>query len=267
MGPPAPGNMRRMSSLSCYAKVQYDGTRFCGWQRQKTKRTVQGEIEKVLERLTGEHTGVVAAGRTDTGVHALAQYVSFDVENRWSPSALQRALNSLLPPDIWIASVGIAPPGFNARKDAATRRYHYVIGTDAAARSPFRRTREWALCSDLSTELLSKAAQPFLGEHDFRGYSAVSPGKRHYRCTVSEAGWHERSEEKGIIFEVEADRFLHRMVRFMVGTMIDVGTKRRALEDIFEILETADNSRASPPAPPHGLYLIGVTYPQLTEVS
>jgi len=264
LGPLPFPNMRHMPHLSCYAKIQFDGTRFSGWQRQKTDRTVQGEIERVLEQLTTLQTPVVAAGRTDAGVHALAQCVSFRVPDHWTVGELQHALNSLLPNDIWIETVGEVSPDFNARRSATSRRYRYIIGLDAAAHSPFRRGREWTLNAQIDRTELQACAKSFLGKHDFRAFSALDSTKPHFQCTIQDATWHERPEKKGIIFEVEADRFLHHMVRFMVGTMVDVGRGRRPIDDIETLLNEADNSNASPPAPPQGLYLIGVSYPQLT---
>ncbi len=252
-----------MPGVTTYAVLHFVGQAFSGWQRQASARTVQGEFDAALERLVGRRVATYAAGRTDTGVHALGQVVSFEMAARWSPDELLRALRAILPHDIWVAKVDRAPTGFNARRDATARRYRYVVGCDAAAHSPFRRPFEWALTHDLDRTLLHHAAAPFLGEHDFRPYSAVGQEKPHYRCRVALAEWRERNDAEGFIFTVEADRFLHRMVRFMVGTMVDVGIGRRPLEDVSRLLERPDNSETSPPAPPQGLYLLGARYSQL----
>lgn len=253
-----------MQVVPCYAVLHYLGHPFSGWQRQLSQRTVQGEFEQVLQRLVGRRVVTQAAGRTDAGVHALGQVVSFRVPARWEAPTLARALNALLPPDIWVARVGRAPDGFNARRHATSRCYRYVVGCDPAAESPFRRPFEWALCQPLDPELLTAAARQLPGEHDFRAFAAVGQKKPHYRCRVLEARWDARPNGEGFIFTIEADRFLHRMVRFLVGGMVDVGRGRRSPEDFAGLLASASNAEASPPAPPEGLYLVGARYPQLS---
>jgi tRNA pseudouridine38-40 synthase len=140
-----------------------------------------------------------------------------------------------------------------------------VIGCDAAAASPFRHRFEWALGRPLAPGTLDAAAGPLLGSHDFRAFAAVGQQKSHYRCTVIECAWTPRSDADGFIFTIEADRFLHRMVRFLVGTMVDAARGRRPAEDIARLLAGTDNREASPPAPPHGLFLVHVRYPELNE--
>jgi tRNA pseudouridine38-40 synthase len=245
------------------AVIQYDGGPFVGWQRQPAGRTVQADVETVLERLTGRRTPAVAAGRTDTGVHALGQAVSFTVPERWAADAagLRRALNALLPRDVWVESVRPMQAGFDARRGATARRYRYLIGTDAAACSPFRRPYEWALARPLDRGLLDAAAAQLVGEHDFRGLCAAGTPQPHHRCRVALAEWAPRADGMGMAFVIEADRFLHRMVRFCVGTMVDIALGRRPLADLSRLLTATDNQAASPPAPPHGLYLVAVRYP------
>jgi tRNA pseudouridine38-40 synthase len=229
-------------------------------------RTGQGELEAVLKRLIGHRVVVRAAGRTDAGVHALAQVVSFEVPERWTPEELQRALRALLPDDMWVLKVGRSPDGFDARRHAISRVYRYLVGCDAAASSPFRRPYEWALGRPLNCELLHDACAPITGEHDFQGFCAAGQDKPHYLCAVTNAEWRERVNGEGFIFEIEANRFLHNMVRFLVGTMVDVGRERRPVHDVSRILAEKDNKNASPPAPPEGLYLLGARYPQIDEV-
>lgn len=252
-----------MQGLSCYAVLQYLGHPFSGWQRQRSHRTVQGDLEQVLQRLVGRRVVTHAAGRTDAGVHALGQVVSFRMPDRWQPASLHRALNALLPPEIWVARVGPAPDGFDARRHATSRCYRYVVGCDPGARSPFRRPLEWALGQPLDSQLLDLGASALTGEHDFRAFSAVGQRKPHYRCRVIVSRWDGRPNGEGFIFTIEADRFLHRMVRFLVGTMVDVARRRRPPEDISRLLQATSNAEASPPAPPEGLYLVGARYPQL----
>lgn len=266
-----------MTSRPLLAVVQYDGGGFAGWQRQPDARTVQAELEAVLERLMGEASGrrIVAtgAGRTDAGVHALGQGVSFTAPERWAadPRGVRRALNALLPREIWVERVHVMQPGFDARRSAVARRYRYVIGTDAAAASPFRRPYEWALGDGPTLDIaaLDAAAAELPGEHVFRGLAAAgaTPEGSHYRCRVALARWAPRADSAGatgvmgVTFTIEADRFLHHMVRFIVGTMVDIALGRRPPADFSPLLVARDNLAASPPAPPHGLYLEAVRYP------
>ena len=252
-----------MTSRPFLAVIQYDGGGFAGWQRQPEDRTVQAEFEAVLERLMGRRTAATGAGRTDTGVHALGQGVSFQGSERWvsQPSDLRRALNALLPHEIWVERVHLMQPGFDARRSATARRYRYLIGTDEAAASPFRRPYEWALGQALDVRALESAAAALLGEHSFRGLAAAGANTTHYRCRVALAEWAPRADGVGLMFTVEADRFLHHMVRFIVGTMVDLALGRRPPEDFLHLLAAENNLAASPPAPPQGLYLEAVRYP------
>jgi tRNA pseudouridine38-40 synthase len=246
-----------------FAVLHYAGWGFAGWQRQPVDRTVQGEVERALERLEGTRVACHAAGRTDAGVHALGQVISFHLSRPWEAPALLRALNALLPDDVWVARTGPAPAGFHARRDATARCYRYVVGCDAAANSPFRRPFEWPVGERLDSGALAASAEAFRGTHDFRAYSAVGQVKPHYRCRVAVAEWRTRSDAEGFIFVIEADRFLHRMVRFLVGMSVEVARRRRPVDDIHRLLGGTDNHEASPPAPAAGLYLMGARYPQL----
>jgi tRNA pseudouridine38-40 synthase len=248
-------------SRTFLAALHFDGSGFVGWQRQPAGRSVQAEFERVLERLFARRAVAHAAGRTDAGVHAVGLAVSFTGPASWSPRPLRRALNALLPKDCWVESVHPMVPGFHARKSALSRRYRYDIGTDDASASPFRRRFEWALGRPLDTAALRAAATLLLGEHDFRAFAAKGEPKPHYLCRLSRAEWQVRAEGRGVSFHVEADRFLHHMVRMLVGTIVDVGLDRRPLSDIEALLERGDNSETSPPAPPQGLYFVGATYP------
>jgi tRNA pseudouridine38-40 synthase len=256
-----------MPGSDFYAVLHYAGQGFAGWQFQPHIRTVQTEFEAALARLAGDRVVCHAAGRTDAGVHALGQVVSFTMPGAWEPDDLLRALRAVTPDDLWIARVGGAPPGFHARRDARSRRYRYVVGCDPEAFSPFRRPYEWALGAPLDGDALALAARAIRGRHEFRAFAAVGQDKPHHRCAVAQAEWAARPGAQGFIFTIEADRFLHHMVRFLVGTMVDVARGRRPLDDIARLLTRADNRETSPPAPPQGLYLVHVSYPQLEEAS
>ena len=243
------------------AELVFDGREFAGWQRQPNERTVQQELERVLERLAGGQIVAHAAGRTDAGVHSEGLAVSFTFPAQWQEARLSAALNALLPEDCWVRTLRPVPAGFHARKSALHRRYRYVVGTDAAARSPFRHPYEWALCRPLNGELLTHAADQIAGTHDFEAFSVRGQQKSHHRCTVHLARWVERPAGAGFDFHVAADRFLHHMVRMLVGTMVDIAQERRPPGDMVRLLELRDNQQTSAPAPPQGLYFVRAEYP------
>jgi tRNA pseudouridine38-40 synthase len=244
--------------------LQYDGAGFYGWQVQPGVRTVQAELEAALSRLTDGPVTVIAAGRTDRGVHATGQVASALVPEKWTAAALQRSLNAILPPDIWIMSALEVDPAFHARYDAVSRSYMYRIGTNAEAASPFRRRWCWPLGSELSRRALDDAAGRFIGTHSFAAFAKVGQPERGEQCTVNEASWSEW--ECGVQFDVTANRFLHHMVRYMVGTMVDVALKRRPASDIDRLLSDRGELETSPPAPPEGLFLAHVAYPSTGDV-
>jgi tRNA pseudouridine38-40 synthase len=248
-------------SRTYLATLQFDGTGFVGWQRQAAGRSVQVEVERVLERLFGRRTVAHAAGRTDAGVHAEGLGVSFHAPPSWNSRSLRRALNALLPRDCWVHEVRPMETGFHARKSALARRYRYDIGTDDGSASPFRRPFEWALGRPLDLPALRAAARLVLGEHDFSAFAAKGEPKPHYRCRLALSEWELRAGGRGVSYHVEADRFLHHMVRMLVGTMTDIGLGRRPLADVETLLQRGDNGDTSPPAPPQGLYFVAATYP------
>jgi tRNA pseudouridine38-40 synthase len=241
--------------------LHYDGAGFAGWQRQPETRTVQGVLEAALTRLCNRETKAVGAGRTDAGVHARGQAVGAVVPETWPAARLRRALNAVLPDDVWVANAHDMQPQFHARYDAISRRYSYRIGTDDASQSPFRRRYEWFLEDRLDAGVLRQGAQAITGEHCFRAYAVqgTAPETDDHRCDITDARWCETPE--ALIFEIEANRFLHHMVRFLVGTMVDAARGRRDPADVARLLSASDNSETSPPAPAHALVLERVTYP------
>lgn len=242
--------------------LHYDGAGFAGWQRQSTARSVQGVVEDALSRLCGEAVPVVGAGRTDAGVHARGQAAGVRIAGRWTAESLRRALNAVLPDDVWVAAAFEMHERFHARYSAIARRYSYLVGTDDGANSPFRRTRELVYARPLAREALEAEASALLGEHSFRAFAirGTAPAHDEHRCTIHRSAWHDR--DGGLTFEIEANRFLHHMVRFLVGTMLDVGSGRRDPGTIAALLIAPDNSGASPPAPAHALFLDRVEYPR-----
>lgn len=241
--------------------TQYDGGEFAGWQRQPAVRTVQGEMEQVLERLCNARVTATGAGRTDAGVHAHGQGVGVRVSEKWSAGELRRALNALLPPDIWVERAHRMRPEFHPRRSAIARSYRYLVGTDEGAFSPFRRRYEWALRAPLDPAVLQSEAAVLVGEHTFRAFAIANtaPVDDHHRCIVHRAAWTER--DGGWTFEIEANRFLHHMVRFLVATMVEVATGRRPRGTMAALLAAPDNSKTPAPAPAHGLSLVAVRYP------
>jgi tRNA pseudouridine38-40 synthase len=240
--------------------LQFDGGAFIGWQRQAEGRSVQGEVERVLERLAGHRVVAHGAGRTDAGVHALGLGVSCTMPASWQGGSLRRAVNALLPADCWVARVDEMRPGFHARKSARGRAYRYDVGTDDAAASPFRRRWEWALGRPLDGSRLHATASAVLGEHDFSAFAAKGEPKPHYRCRLTTVRWTPRPDGRGWRLEVAADRFLHHMVRMLVGTMVDAGLDRRPVADMARLLAAQSNQDTSPPAPPQGLWFVEARY-------
>ena len=241
--------------------LHYDGTGFSGWQRQPERRTVQGVLEDALARLCAGPVAALGSGRTDAGVHARGQSVGVRVPERWTPVSLRRALNAVLPHDMWVAAVHAMRDDFHARYSATSRRYSYYVGTDDGAASPFRRGTEWALVRPVDRVLLEEVAATVCGAHCFRAFAVrgTAPADDDHRCHIISSAWRERPG--GLVFEIEANRFLHHMVRFLVGTMMDVASGRRPLADVNALLGAATNDDVSVPAPAHALFLDVVRYP------
>jgi tRNA pseudouridine38-40 synthase len=253
-----------MAERTMQLVLHYDGAGFAGWQRQPAERTVQGVLEEALARLCGVSVAALGAGRTDAGVHARGQAVGVRVADKWEAATLRRALNAVLPGDVWVSAAHEMHPAFHARYSATARRYSYYIGTDECAASPFRRRWEWVLGPGrtLDRRLLDDAAATLEGEHAFRAFAVrgTAPPDDDHRCRVTRAAWRDR--RGGVVFEIEANRFLHHMVRFLVGTMVDIATGRRDAADLRALLATDDNTDTSPPAPAHALFLDAVVYPR-----
>jgi tRNA pseudouridine38-40 synthase len=187
--------------------------------------------------------------------------VGVRVSEKWTPESLRRALNALLPEDVWVASAFEMKPEFHARYSATSRRYTYHVGLDESAHSPFRRRTEYAFDFAVDTPALHAAADMLLGEHSFRAFAVkgTAPERDEHHCEIQVARWQQN--EASLVFEIEANRVLHHMVRFLVGTMLDVASGRRPLADVAKLLDACDNQEVSPPAPPNALFLEAVRYP------
>ncbi|UCG76297.1 MAG: tRNA pseudouridine(38-40) synthase TruA [Gemmatimonadota bacterium] len=253
------------------ATIQYDGTGFRGWQLQPGERTVQGDVERALGRLLAARCRVSAAGRTDTGVHAVGQEISFDAPRRWAEADLLRGLNALLPRDVWIERLRAADPDFQPRFRAEARRYEYLASDLEDGASPVLRGRIWHIGTTrtLDPEQLSRFSQALVGEHSFAALSKSGQPERGTRCRVVRAEW-TRTPTGLLHFTIVADRFLHRMVRYVVTTLIEAATGRREAADLARLLAAGDpaggarapaaGTRSPVPAPACGLYLTGVRY-------
>ncbi len=250
-----------MRRRSIQLVLHYDGAEFAGWQRQADTRTVQGVLEAAASRLCNEPVSVTGAGRTDAGVHARGQAAGVRVPERWEAVELRRALNAVLPTDIWVAAAHEMDETFHARYSATARRYRYAVGLDDEARSPFRRRWEWPFPRAIDADRLLAETTTLAGEHSFRAFAVrgTAPAHDDHRCTVHEARWEAAGTR--LSFFVEANRFLHHMVRFLVGTLLDVASGRREPGTVPRLLHAANNDDVSPPAPAHALYLERVTYP------
>jgi tRNA pseudouridine38-40 synthase len=239
--------------------VQYDGADFHGWQVQPDQRTVQGVLQETLGRLADRPCAVIGSGRTDTGVHATGQVASVDMPASWDPETLLRSLDATLPDDIRVTAAKLARPDFHPRYDALARTYEYRIGSSYEASSPFHRRWCWPLTDPLDPTLLRTAASTLPGRHSFRAFAKSGQPERGEECMVHAAAWSEWSH--GARFTITADRYLHHMVRYLVGTMVDIARGRRPLSDVRRLLGNDQELTTSPPAPPEGLFLSHVEYP------
>ncbi|MEE9207805.1 MAG: tRNA pseudouridine(38-40) synthase TruA [Gemmatimonadota bacterium] len=240
------------------ATVHYDGTGFHGSQRQPAARTVQGEVERCLGRLFEQTARVDVAGRTDAGVHASGQEIAFKSPPGWDLRELRRALNAVLPNDVWIESLTKTSADFHPRFSATGRRYEYYIGTAPDSLAPSRHNRIWQLGSPLSPDILRSAAKLALGRHSFARLSKAGPAEKSTICCVEKAEWSSLGGGD-VRLTVVADRFLRRMVRYLVATMVDISLEKRPLTDISALL-AGRKARPPEPAPAVGLYLTGVRY-------
>ncbi|MBU0508854.1 tRNA pseudouridine(38-40) synthase TruA [bacterium] len=240
--------------------LEYDGADFAGWQVQPDVRTVQGCLQNAVLQLFGEPTVVMAAGRTDTGVHALGQVAHFTVHRERPPEVITKALNSLLPPDVRITDTRIADDRFHARYSAQWRAYRYRIALRPLA---VGRSYSWWCPFRLDPVPMQRAAGLIVGERVFRSFAHESEKELHYLSTVHHAEWREHGPH--LEFRIAANRFLHGMVRLLVGTFVEVGRGRRDPQDIERILLAEDVRQAGPKAPAHGLTLMAVGYESWSE--
>lgn len=255
--------------------IEYDGTDFCGWQIQASGRTVQGEIEKALSKMTRKHVRVNGSGRTDAGVHALAQVAAFRCETRLTPDTFFSGLNSLLPDDIAILSCEAVPGKFHPRFDACAKTYIYRI-RNCNVPSAICRKHFWHIKRPLDIDAMNTAIRNIKGTHDFKAFENTGSPRSHTVRTVYEASVHAGTQQDRasadvgrihrlpahgmITIRITANGFLRYMVRNIVGTIVEVGLSKISPETFAVIKEKKDRNLASATAPPHGLFLHSVHY-------
>jgi tRNA pseudouridine38-40 synthase len=238
--------------------IEYDGTPFFGWQRQKDVITVQGEIEKTLARILNQDIKISGSGRTDAGVHALGQVACFHADTHIRPQDLKKGLNSLIKLPIVIHECSIAAPDFHARYSAVSKEYHYLIlnRPDPCA---IGKTYQWHIPLPLDIETMRACCRRITGVHDFKSFeNSGSPRS----STVREVFFSEIDTRKDsrLVFRIAANGFLKYMVRNLVGTMVQCGLHRISPQDFIHICEAKDRTRAGATAPAHGLFLKQVNY-------
>jgi tRNA pseudouridine38-40 synthase len=236
--------------------IEYDGGDFRGWARQPGLRTVQEELETALATVLREEVRLIVAGRTDTGVHALGQVASFEIAGE-PPQSLARSLNGLCPDDIAVTAAGLAPEGFDARRDAVSRSYLYRVLARRTP-SPFERGRALWWPHRIDEEGLMACAAALVGSHDFTAFTPTQTDHVRFQRDVFAASW-ERDGDL-LAFRISADAFMRSMVRALVGTMLEVASGRRDVESFESLLRGAHRTEGGDTAPPHGLYLESVSY-------
>lgn len=243
--------------------VEYNGTNYSGWQSQKNGDTIQDRIEKAIFETTGQNVNLTAAGRTDAGVHALGQTANFNIEHQLYPEKYKDALNFYLPKDIRIISSEDISPEFNSRFDAVSKRYRYMIGLKKSA---LYYDYRWEIAEKLDFDLLKQAARIVMGEHDFAPFCVTSSRKENNNCHI----YHSRWSFFGplISYEISGNRFLHSMIRSLVGAMVNLASVKKdknesnlTLDDFKNIIISSTEERIKFTAPACGLYLVSVQYP------
>ncbi len=238
-------------------ELGYNGQAYHGWQTQPGDRTVQETVEKALSTLLRQRIQVTGCGRTDAGVHASQFFLHFDVETDLDTQELEFKMNSILPDDIATFGVFRVKDQAHARFDALSRTYQYKI---FEGKSPFLTGLVWQKRNlNLNMEAMNEAASFLLSYSDFKCFSRSKTDVKTYICRVDEALW--RLEDELLVFQITADRFLRNMVRAIVGTLIEIGQGKRAVDDMRRIIESRDRTKAGPSVKAEGLYLSRVRYP------
>lgn len=237
--------------------IEYDGRNYSGWQLQPRHDSIQGRIEAALERIFAAPVRVFGSGRTDAGVHARGQVASISIPRPFDATELQRALNSILPADIVVLDIVVAPDDFDPRRAARSRVYEYrVLNRQVASAFDYRYS--WLVRDRLDLAAMNRAAQIFVGDHDFAAFRSLGTEVRTTIRRVISSEWTRAGDV--LVYRVEANSFLRHMVRAMVAAMIDVGRGKLTRDQIATILAGCDRGAAPANAPPGGLYLVEVRY-------
>ncbi|MCF6268867.1 MAG: tRNA pseudouridine(38-40) synthase TruA [Melioribacteraceae bacterium] len=238
-------------------KIEYNGTAYSGWQIQPNVPTIQGEITKVLKQITGSEINLIGSGRTDTGVHALGQVANFQIENELNIRKVKHSLNSLLSNNIAISEMIEVEDNFHSRFDAKMRCYLYVF---TKRKSPFYNeySYQYSPIFDMEIEKLNAISYNLLGEHNFTSFSKKHTDTENMVCNISFAKW--RRMKNSIIFRIDGNRFLHGMVRTIVGTVLEIAEKNYPINRITEIANAKNREVAGRGVPAKGLFLLDVKY-------
>jgi tRNA pseudouridine38-40 synthase len=240
--------------------VEYEGTNFVGWAAQPGLRTVEGTLTEALETILQQPVKLVVAGRTDAGVHALGQVISFEAETDLSPSSISYRATAVLPEDLALRRCVPVEEAFDARRDATSRSYEYWIVNDPI-RSPLERRRAIHVARKLDLGLLKEAADLVRGVHDFRAFTPAQSYHIRFIRVVEESSWEAR--DGLLVYRITANSFLYGMVRTLVGTMLEVAQGKRELAEFARLLTSGERSEAGPRAPARGLTLVGVGFENL----
>jgi tRNA pseudouridine38-40 synthase len=238
--------------------IEYDGTDYHGWQRQKGVPTIQGTIESAIKVMTKQAVSLIGSGRTDAGVHSLGQVATFKVDTNLTPIVFKKGLNSLLPPDIIIKDVEQVSDHFHARYDCKGKCYQYHI-LNREISSVMHRRFVWHIRQPLRIDDMRDALSCLRGRHDFSAFEATGGDCKSAVRVVSDIGL-DAYEEGRLVFRISADGFLRYMVRNIVGTLVDVGRGRLSTKALHEIFLSKDRTSAGATAPPQGLFLMHVFY-------
>ncbi len=241
-----------------FIELSYDGSAYHGWQRQQNAISVQQVLEEALSRLFRNSISLLGAGRTDTGVHALQMFAHFDVSQKIANTKeLIFHLNGFLKDDISIKGIRQVKPNANARFDATARYYEYHIST---AKDPFHSQFHYYLKNQPDIDIMNEAAKSLLLHQDFQCFSKTNTDVKTFLCEIKKAVW--KQEGSSLIFYISSNRFLRNMVRSIVGTLLEVGYKKRKVEDMDDLIKSKDRCQAGFSVPAHGLYLSRIEYPQ-----
>jgi tRNA pseudouridine38-40 synthase len=236
-------------------QLAFVGSNYSGWQRQRNAASVQETLEAAITEITGLRSALVGCSRTDAGVHAEKYIANFHTSSRIPPAKFAPAIQSRLPADIFIESSAEIGPEFNSRRDSYEKTYRYQV---FQGRSPFRQNRYWQLGERLDLEQLRATARLIEGVHDFSGFCVTRSLKVDNHCAIKQAAW--RKENQALYFKITGDRFLHRMVRFLVGAQVQVASGIHSQKEFAQMLAEPRRLRAPFPAPPEGLYLMDVKF-------